>query len=457
MPPTRETAVNDDDVPVRYARSGRVHIAYITEGEGPEDILVVPAVTSNVEMQRSISPLRASQLRRGSLGRITWFDKRGTGLSDRDARFTFDERMDDLRAVMDAAGIERAHLVGSSEGGALSILFAATYPSRAKSLVLAGSFASWRRQPDHPAGRDMSLEDFSDFLDQIEAGYEGDAEALHWLVNLFAPSAVGNPEAMQWWSRFLHQGASPGDARKVWGGLWEIDVRRILLALRLPTAVLHVTGDQLVPVEGARYLASHIAGARLREFPGTDHMGLPPDAFYEALRENIELAKGWDPLEGRELATLLYTDFVDSTPATAREGDRAWRQLMDEHDRLAREALARHRGELVKFHGDGLLATFDGPGRAIACAQVLVAGCQSLGVRLRAGLHCGEIERRDGDITGIAVNAVARICDACGPSEVLVSRTVKDLVAGAQFSFEERDTTALKGLEGEWQLYTLVQ
>jgi pimeloyl-ACP methyl ester carboxylesterase len=264
--------VPDDPMPrVRYAKSGDVHIAYMSMGEGPEEIVMTPGVSGHLEGSWANRFLRQYFRRLAKLGRLTVFDKRGTGMSDRDARFTFEERMDDIRAVMDAAGIATAHLMGMSEGGPMSMLFAATYPTRARSLVLYGTYPAWRRQADYPAGTPMSLSEFARFLDGVEAAYAGEPDALRWWASMFYPSVALTEALLEAQGHRLRMGASPGSGRALWEMLYEIDVRQALPALRLPTSVIHLTDDRICPVGGGRYLASHIVGARYLELPGTDH------------------------------------------------------------------------------------------------------------------------------------------------------------------------------------------
>jgi class 3 adenylate cyclase len=441
--------------PVKYAKSGDVHIAYMSLGEGPEEIVMTPGVSSHLEGTWASPLWRAFYQQFAALGRLTVFDKRGTGMSDRVARFTFEERIDDIRAVMDAAGVGSAHLLGLSEGGPMSILFAATYPERARSLMLMGTFPAWRRQADYPEGGDMSLSQFVRFLDTVETAYAGEPAGLRWWFDLFTPSVMPTDEALAVLGQWLRRGASPGSGRALWEMFYEMDVRKVLPSLRLPTAVLHVTGDRVAPIAGGRYLASHIAGARLFEVEGIDHAAIPDDLFLACLRENMTLARAHLADANRQLATVLFTDFVNSTPTAAGAGDRAWAGLLDRHDAAARRIVAGARGELVKFTGDGLLATFDGPGRAVGCARELVASAAGLGIEMRAGLHAGEIERRGSDVGGIAVNIAARVCGASAGGQVLVSSTVKDLVIGSDLRFESRGEHALKGVAEPWRLFAL--
>jgi class 3 adenylate cyclase len=441
--------------PVKYAKSGDVHIAYMSLGEGPEEIVMTPGISTHLEGLWAVPARREFYQRVSELGRLTIFDKRGTGMSDRDARFTFEERIDDIRAVMDAAGITSAHLMGLSEGGPMSILFAATYPERVRSLFLYGTYPAFRRQADYPEGVEMSISQFTRFLDTVESAYAGEPDGLRWWMDLFTPSFSPTDADLAGLAHGLRMGASPGSGRALWEMFYEIDVRHALSSLHLPTAVVHVTGDRVAPIAGGRYLANHIAGARLVELPGTDHWPAPIETLVAELAGIIQAGRSRSIDANRQLATVLFTDFVNSTPTAAGAGDRAWAGLLDRHDAAARRIVAGARGELVKFTGDGLLATFDGPGRAVGCARELVASAAGLGIEMRAGLHAGEIERRGSDVGGIAVNIAARVCGASAGGQVLVSSTVKDLVIGSDLRFESRGEHALKGVAEPWRLFAL--
>lgn len=437
--------------PVRYARSGDVHIAYMSLGEGPEEFLWTPGASSNVEDVFLAN--RALFAGLAETGRVTWFDKRGTGLSDRNADFTFEERIDDIRAVMDASGIETAHLIGASEGGPMSILFAATYPDRVKSLTLYATFPSWRRRPDYPAGIPDSPSGYMKFVERIVASFAGDDEATRWIIELFAPSMTVDEAVLEGWKRGQNRRASPGSARVIWEGLYEIDVRHALKSVQVPTAIIHFTGDRVVPVEGSRYLASHIAGARLVELPGNDHLFVPAEAMLEAIRENVRLARDHEVETHRRLATVLFSDLVSSTEHAARAGDASWRKTLDQHDKAASELVARFGGKVVKSTGDGMLATFEGPSSAVRCGVGLHAAVAPLDLDIRVGMHAGEIETRGEDVAGIGVHIAARVAALAGAGETLVSSTVKDLTVGSGFRYADRGSHTLKGVPDEWHLY----
>jgi class 3 adenylate cyclase len=351
--------------------------------------------------------------------------------------------MDDLRAVMDAVGLQRAALMGFSEGCPMSILFGATYPERVSHLILVGGFA---RAADR-----MKEEVFQATVEQF---------AKHWgtgqSLKLVAPSKATNPEAISWFAKFERLSSTPGALRTVMQLNRKIDVTSILPTLHVPTLVLHGARDAQVSVEFGRKLAQGISGAKYVEYSEGEHyLWLSdPDAFQGDIEEFITGQRQSSSIEfERVLATVLFTDIVDSTRLAVREGDRRWRKLLDEHDQLAQQMVSRHRGNLVKSTGDGILATFDGPGRAVRCALAFSSAAQQIGLPLRAGLHTGEIEVRGRDIGGVAVHAAARVMAQCESNEVLVSRVVTDLVAGASLKFSGRGSFELKGLPGRWDLF----
>jgi pimeloyl-ACP methyl ester carboxylesterase len=435
----------------RYAKSGDVNIAYQVVGAGPLDLVLVPGFVSHLEYRWEDPGLARALTRLASFARLITFDKRGTGLSDRTAGLaTLEERMDDVRAVMDAAGSERAALFGYSEGGPMSLLFAATYPERAAALVLYGTYARRSWAPDHPWGR--TDEEWQWLLGTLEREWGGAVGIGTW-----APSAADDERFCRWWSTYLRLGASPGAAMAVQRMNMEIDVRHVLASVRVPTLILHRTGDRITRVEEARALAARIAGARYVELPGEDHIPWVGDA--DALVDEIEefltgVRRGPEP--DRVLATVLFTDIVGSTELAARLGDRRWRELLEAHHAAVRRELARFRGREVDTAGDGFLATFDGPARAVRCAGAIREAVRPLGIELRAGLHTGEIELLGDDIGGIAVHIAARVAALAGSGEVLVSSTVRDLVAGAGLQIEDRGTHAHKGVPDEWRMFAAV-
>jgi class 3 adenylate cyclase len=440
----------------RYATSGDVSIAFQVVGDGPFDVVYAPPFVSHVELAWEVPSLAAYFRRLASFCRLIRFDKRGTGMSDRvGSQPTLETRMDDLRAVMDAAGSERAALVGVSEGGPMSILFAATYPDRAWALVLEGSYARTMWAPDYPWGtREEEFE--HDLAEEMQVW--GTHEHSLEIARALAPS--GSADDWEPLAKLIRQGASPGAMRDLELMSREIDVRHALPAIQIPTLVLNRTEEHPFTVASSRHLAEHIAGARQVEFPGRDHALFVGDPERHAGEIETFLAEAWADLPERAepttvLATLLFTDIVGSTERMAELGDRRWRELIEEHHGLVRRQLSRFRGVEMDTAGDGFFARFDGPGRAIQCAQAITAEVQPLGIRVRAGLHTGECEVADGKVAGIAVSIGARVAAAAEADEVLVSSTVKDLVAGSGLAFEDRGVRELKGVPGEWRLYSL--
>jgi class 3 adenylate cyclase len=356
--------------------------------------------------------------------------------------------MDDMQAVMDAVGMERAALFGVSEGGPASVLFAATYPDRTTALVLYGSTPRFRTDSDISWG--ATDEQIELVLAETSRTW-GDGALLH----IFAPGAAAEVPGMQEvWGKFQRASASPAMARAVVASLYEIDVRPILSTIRVPTLVLHRTGDLIAPVEGARLMAEKIPDARLAEFEGSDHVPFTGDfnPVLDEMEEFLTGARQARPLD-RVLATVMFTDIVDSTRRAADAGDRGWRELIERHDELTRRQLERFRGQEVKTLGDGFLATFDGPARAIECACAIRDGVGAHGLEVRAGLHTGECELYGNDVRGMAVNIGARVGALADANEVLVSSTVKDLVVGADLRFTQRGEHELKGVPGKWRLY----
>ncbi len=432
----------------RYALSGDAHIAYQVFGEGDLDLVFVPGFVSNIEHYWQMPGVPDLLERLGSFARVVIFDKRGTGLSDPvPGPPPLEQRMDDMQAVMDAAGLERAALFGISEGGPASVLFAATYPERTSALALYGSTPRFRTDDDISWG--ATDEQIEALLADVSARWGEGA-----LLETFAPSAATDPQMDEVWGRFQRAGASPAMARAVIAALFEIDVRDILPTIRVPTLVLHRTGDLIAPVEGARLMAERIPGARMAEFEGDDHIPFSGD-FEPVLDEMEEFLTGTRqarPLD-RVLATVMFTDIVDSTRRAADAGDRRWRELLGRHDELTRRQLDRFRGQEVKTLGDGFLATFDGPARGIECACAIRDGVGPLGLDVRAGLHTGECELGGDDVRGMAVNIGARVGALADANEVLVSSTVKDLVVGAELEFADRGEHELKGVPGKWRLF----
>ena len=434
----------------RYAKSGDLHIAYIVEGDGPIDLMWIPPWISQVEYLWSERSLMRVMRRITSFARLITFDRRGSGLSDPlQGAPTLEDQMDDLIAVMDAVGSERVAIVGTLEGGPMATMFAATHPDRVSALVLYATFARATWAPGY------------EFAWPAEVRDEHMAELVeHWgegrVVAGVAPSEASDPGFMEWGGRLERLAASPSTIRRLMDLIGEFDVRDVLPSIRVPTLVMHRRGDSFLKIEHSRYLAEQIPGARYLELEGTDNMFSLGDS--EALLGEIE-----EHLTGvrhvhepdRMLATVLFTDICDSTRQAAEMGDSGWRSLLERHDALFRHALDRHRGREVKRTGDGFLATFDGPARAIRCAASVAEAMGSLGIQVRAGLHTGELEVMDGDLGGLAVHIAARVLDRASPSEVLVSGTVKDLVVGSGIDFEDRGEHELRGVPGEWRLYAV--
>jgi class 3 adenylate cyclase/pimeloyl-ACP methyl ester carboxylesterase len=433
-----------------YADSGGVSIAYQVHGSGPIDLVLVPGFVSHVELLGE-EPGVARFLRRlTAFARMLVFDKRGQGLSDRPGRPpTLEESMDDLRAVVEAAGFERPSLFGISEGGPMSTLYAATYPGEISNLVLFGTFARMLEAPGFPSG---TTEEALDHWGAVVQRDWGKAVAL----NLWAPSRVGDREFERWWARLLRQGTSPAGAIALMDLYREMDVRSILPAIDVPTLVMHRAGDRMVAAAQGRYLAERIPGARYVELPGEDHLPFAGD--FEPMLDEVEEflvgSRGASESE-RALATILFTDIVGSTERAAELGDRGWRALLERHDAAVRRQLSLHRGREVKTMGDGFLATFDGPARAIRCARAVQDEVAGLGIEVRAGIHTGEVELIGDDVGGMAVNIGARIGALADPGEVLVSSTVRELVVGSGLEFEERGVEKLKGAPGEWRLFAI--
>jgi len=443
----------------RYAQSGDVAIAYAVAGEGPVDLVLTPGSFSHVELLWQ-HPLFAAFLdRMASFSRVIVFDKRGTGLSDRVKKIaTLEERSDDIRAVMDAARSERAVLMGVSEGGPMSIIFAATYPQRTAGLVLYGTVARSTWAPDYP-WRPTEDEYRRWIREEEQSPSPITEESTRTMLQEFAPSLAGDAEFARWLAMVSRTSISPGARLDLTRMNMEIDVRDVLATIRVPTLVVQRASEMIVKVEAGRYLAEHIPGARYRELPGDDHLMVAGDS--ESVTREIEAFVADLPADVSEpdtvLATVLFTDLVGSTATAAELGDRRWRELLERHHAAVRGELARFRGREVDTAGDGFFATFDGPARAIRCARAVTDAVGGLGLEMRAGLHTGECELLADKVAGIAVSIGARVAAQAAPGEVLVSRTVKDLVAGSGIRFADRGTAELKGVPGEWQLYAVEQ
>ena len=439
------------DAPTRYADSDGVGIAYQVHGEGELDLVLVPGFVSHVELLWE-EPRVARFLRRlGSFARLILFDKRGQGLSDRPvAPPALEDSMGDLRAVLEAAESESAAILGVSEGGPMSALFAATYPERVSSLVLYGTYARMVQAPDFPLGMP---EDVLDRWGKMMVQEWGTAVG----AGFWAPSAGGDAQFERWWARLLRQGTSRAGAIALMDLYRELDIRPILSSIDVPTLVLHRTDDRIVFARQGRYLAEEIPGARYVEVEGADHLAWAgdQDALLDEMEEFLVGSRRAHEPE-RALATVLFTDIVGSTERAAELGDRRWRDLLERHDAAVRRQLEVHRGREVKMMGDGFLAAFDGPARAIRCARAIGDAVKEAGLEVRAGIHTGEVELVGEDVSGIAVNIGARISALAGPGEVLVSSTVRELVVGSGLEFAERGPHTLKGAPGEWRLFAVL-
>jgi class 3 adenylate cyclase len=427
--------------PTRYAHSGDASIAYQVAGEGPVELVVVNGPASHVELSWDEPSTARSFERLASFARVAWFDRRGMGLSDPVAEPpTLEQQMDDLRAVIEAAGMGRVALMGASDLG-LCALFAATFPDEVTALVLTGVA---------PSGQAIVGSEVRErFLDAIEHDWGGGT-----LLSIFAPTQVGNRPFEQWWARMQRSAVSPGMARQILEMISQIDLRAVLPTIRTPTLVTHAVGDRYVPLARGREVAALIPGARFVEHAGEDNYGW---LDYSWLDEVEEFLTGYrrPPDVDRVLATVMFTDIVGSTERAAALGDGRWRGLLDEHNDLVRSQLERWRGTEVKTIGDGFLATFDGPARAVSAAAGIVDGAGALGLSVRAGLHTGECELIGNDVAGIAVHIGARVMAAADGGEVLASSTVRDLVVGSRLRFCDRGPHTLKGVPDQWHLYAL--
>jgi class 3 adenylate cyclase len=434
----------------RYAKSGDLHIAYTVQGDGPLDLVWIPPWISQVEYLWAEPALERVMARLTRFARVITFDRRGSGLSD--PLFgapTLEDQMDDVLAVMDAAGSESAAIAGTLEGGPMAALFAATFPERTDALVLYATFARATWAPGYEWAWPAEMRDAH--MDELLAHWgEG------WVAGSVAPSQKGDPAFMEWAGRLERLAASPSTIRRIFDLIGEVDVRDVLPSIRVPTLVMHRTEDSFLKVEHSRYIASKIPGARYVELSGGDNMFSAGDS--ETLIGEIEeflTGTRHEREPDRMLATVMFTDIVDSTRRAAEMGDRSWRFLLERHDALFRQALERHRGREVKRTGDGFMATFDGPARAIRCAASVAEAMGTLGLEVRAGLHTGELEVMDGDLGGLAVHIASRVMNCAAPNEVLVSGTVKDLVVGSGIDFDDRGQRELRGVPGEWRLYAV--
>jgi pimeloyl-ACP methyl ester carboxylesterase len=432
-----------------YAKSGDLSIAYAALGESDLDIVVIPGFISNLMLLGEPPASRVGELL-SSFARVIAYDKPGTGLSDPvTSAPTLDERMDQVRAVMDAVGSQRAVLLGISEGSATAMLFAAAHPERVVALALYGASARTSEAPDYPWAppAEAMLEASREFL----TPYWGEGSG----VEIFAPSLADDPVARNWFARLERMGASPAMRDQLYEMYIDLDVRHVLPAIHVPTIVVHRKGDPLVNVRGARWLAEQIPGAKYVELPGRDHsiVGNPEQIINEIQEFLTGTRRTEEP--DRVLATVMFTDLVGSTEKAAELGDQKWRALLDAHERLVRVELERYRGREIKTTGDGFLATFDGPARALRCGLAITEGVKAIGLAAKVGIHSGEIELRGSDVAGIAVHIASRVGSLAQPSEVLASETVKGIVAGSGIVFEERGEHELKGIPERWRLFAV--
>ncbi|MDQ3962381.1 MAG: adenylate/guanylate cyclase domain-containing protein [Actinomycetota bacterium] len=434
-------------IPVQYAKNGDINIAYQIRSDGPTDLVFVAPWFSNLDLIDSYPPAIKGTQRFAAITRLIIYDRRGSGLSDRlCGQATLEESVDDLLAVLDGVGSERAALFGMNESGSVCMLAAATHPERVASLILYGTYATTLFQPDYPWAPRPEERDAEVQLMIDTWGTEGIAGTVN-------PSAADDTEFIEWVAKWMRGSVSKDALPRAYELLSKTDVRHVLPSIAVPTLVLHRTKDAVVPVDNARYLVERIPGAKLVELEGEDHVPFLGD--YDAVMDEVEeFITGERPHReaDRVLATILLADIVDSSEKAGGMGDAKWKELLGRFEQMVRSELLRYQGNLIKTTGDGALATFDGPARALRCGRAIVDRAKTLGLDLRAGIHTGEVERRGDDIAGIAVHIAARVSDLAGPSEVLVSGAVPPLVAGAGIAFEDRGTHQLKGIEGEWHV-----
>jgi pimeloyl-ACP methyl ester carboxylesterase/class 3 adenylate cyclase len=433
---------------ILYAKSGDVHVAYQVVGDGPVDLVYTPGIWSNLEIMWEWPEWSRYLYRLAAFSRLILFDMRGVGLSDRGPeRPTLELQVDDVGAVMDAAQSTTAVIFGGARGATRTMLFAASFPQRTQALVLYAPAARTLRSDDWPFGRTE---------EEQELFYERFTKEMGTAKNLDLQGPSHDERFKRWWARFERLGASPGAWRELAEILAHVDVRQVLPNIQVPTLVIHRNGDRIVDVGQGREIARRIPNASFVELPGVDHIPFlgDPDSIVDEIEEFLT---GVRPVPGQDrvLATVLFTDIVGSTERAVAVGDHAWRAVLESHDQLARRHIDRFRGKCVKTTGDGVLATFDGPGRAIRCALAIRDDVRSLGIEVRAGLHCGEVELRGDDVGGIAVHIGARVSAIAQPSQVLVSTTVRDLVAGSGITFAEAGDHNLKGVPGTWRLFAV--
>ncbi len=436
----------------KFTRAGDANIAYQTYGSGEHDLIVVPGWISNIEMFWEEPRVARFFRNLGRFARVILFDKRGTGLSDRNTESaTLEERMDDVRAVMEAVGSARAALLGYSEGGPMSCLFSVTYPEHTEGLILIGSYATMQPKPGHPWGRPEELQ---------RAAQEDVLNKWGTTIGLEmrAPSMAEDAQFQRWWSRYLRMSASPASAWALNNMNYEIDVRHLLASVKVPTLIIHASNDRTIPVECGRFLAEHIPAAKLIELDTADHLpyvGCPGQIVDRV--EKFLTGSRTSTVTDRVVKTIMFTDIVDSTAQASRLGDERWMDILASHHSAVRAELSYFGGQEIKTTGDGFHAAFDGPARAVQCGCAVRDAVEALGVPIRVGLHTGECALVGSEVEGVSVHIAARVAALAHPGEVLVSRTVKDLVAGSGLSFSDRGEHALKGIPDTWQLFAVVE
>lgn len=439
-----------DTGPIRYTTNGDTSIAYSVYGHGGIDLIFVSGFVSHLELMPELDEARAFFERLGSFARVIVFDKRGMGLSDRGTGpYTVEAVAEDMTAILDEVGWQRASVFGVSEGGSAACFFAAAYPERTSSLALYGTYARMPRTADNPDG--VPVEELRSMTDRVIERW-GESPYLRW----WAPDWAQDRRAADWWGRLLRSGATPRNMRQLLAMYEQLDLRPLLSTIQAPTLVAWRKDDKLIPPALSREVAETIPGARGVELEGDAHLFLAgdQDALLDEAEEFFTGTRGHQRPQ-RTLAAVLFTDIVASTERAAAAGDTEWRRLLTEHDRVARRIIAAERGEFVKSTGDGVLATFEGPGRAISAAREIRDAVAGIGLEVRAGIHTGECERLGADVGGIAVHIGARVSAAAQSGEVLVSQTVRDLVVGSGLEFEDRGVRVLKGVPGEWRLFAL--
>jgi class 3 adenylate cyclase len=438
---------------VEYTNVGGLQLAYQILGDGPRDLMFHFGYPSHLELGWEHPAVARFYRRLASFSRLILFDRRGSGLSERGLDIHgFDARMDDINAVLDAVGSERCGHIGVAIGGRVALLFAATYPERTTAVAtIAGHPATFKEEPDYPWG--TTQEQMDDIIAQTLEGWGGPGN-VEGFLSILAPSMIDDPFTRDWWLRFARSAMSPREVAEDLRAIAGVDIRHVLSTIRVPTLILHRTGDRMADVKASRYMAERIPDARLVELPGEDDLPFfgDQDAILDELEEFFTGIRP-APRSDRVLATVLFTDIVGSTERAAGIGDERWRDLLHAHHGVVRRELARHGGREINTAGDGFLATFDSPARAIRCAVAAANAVRGMGLDIRAGVHTGEIEVTHDNVQGIAVHIGARVAALAGGGEVVVSQTVKDLVAGSGFAFDDRGVHTLKGVPDEWRIY----